>query len=177
MGDDIYRNLEVILTPEQIKARVDEIAGEIVRDIGDSVPIMVGILKGSFIFLSDLVRAMGVQLEVDFARISSYGDETATSGKIKVLQDITTPVAGRDVIVVEDIIDTGLTLNHYMNLLEARGPASIRLCCLINKTHRQEFHHKIDYLGFTVPEGFLVGYGLDMGGKYRNLRGVYRVPA
>ncbi len=177
MGDDIYRNLEVVLTPEQIRSRVDEIAEKIVRDIKDSVPIMIGILKGSFVFLSDLVRAMGIPLEVDFAQISSYGDGAATSGKIKVLQDITTPVAGRDVIVVEDIIDTGLTLNRYMDLLEARGPASIRLCCLINKTERREFHHKIDYLGFAVPEGFLVGYGLDMGGKYRNLRGVYRVPA
>ena len=118
---------------------------------------------------------MDVPVEVDFAQISSYGDGTATSGKIKVLQDITTPVAGRDVIVVEDIIDTGLTLKRYMDLLEARGPASIRLCCLINKTERQEFHHKIDYLGFAVPEGFLVGYGLDMGEMYRNLPGVYRV--
>ena len=175
MEGTIYSGLEPVLTPEEISARIADLSAEICRDLGGSVPVVVGILKGAFIFMSDLVRAMDIHVEVDFASISSYGDETRSSGRIKVLQDITTPVAGRDVIVVEDIIDTGLTLKHYMDLLKARSPASIRLCCLINKTERQEFAHMIDHLGFTVPEGFLVGYGLDQGGRYRNLPGVYRL--
>ncbi len=175
MEEAIYKDLEAVLTPEEINARVAEMSAEICRDLGDNVPVVVGILKGAFIFMSDLIREMNIHVEVDFAQISSYGDGTSSSGRIKVLQDITTPVDGRDVIVVEDIIDTGLTLNHYMDVLKARGPSSIKLCCLINKTERQEFERSIDYTGFTIPDGFLVGYGLDMGGKYRNLPGVYRV--
>jgi hypoxanthine phosphoribosyltransferase len=165
-----------VLTADQIGERVRQLAEEISRDHFGKVPLMVGILKGGFIFLSDLVRAMTVPVEIDFAQISSYGDETASTGRIKVLKDITTPLADRHVVIVEDIIDTGRTLNHYLAELKARGPASLKVCALINKPERQEYTPEIDYLGFTVPSGFLVGYGLDWAGRYRELPGVYEVP-
>ena len=175
MGALMKGNLKQVLTPEQIAGRVGEIADEIRSELDGKFPLFVGILKGAFIFMADLVRALDIPLEVDFAQISSYGGDTVSSGRIKVVKDITTPVAGRHVIVVEDIIDTGRTLTHYMNELRARGPASLRVCALINKTERQEFTPDIHYVGFKIEKGFLVGYGLDWGGEYRQLPGVFEV--
>ncbi|UCG38620.1 MAG: hypoxanthine phosphoribosyltransferase [bacterium] len=169
---DGYR---LVLTPEQIREKVREMAGRISEDFSGQVPVVVGILKGAFVFLADLVREMTIPVEVDFAQISSYGNETKSTGRIKVMRDISTPLAGRHVLVVEDIIDTGHTLNHYMNELRQRGPASLRLAALINKTERQEYAPGVDYLGFTIPRGFLVGYGLDHAGMGRDLPGVYEV--
>ncbi len=176
MSSKLPEEFKVVLSSEQISARIAEMAEDISRDHEGVAPVMIGILKGGFIFLADLIRAMNRPLEVDFAQISSYGDDTQTSGRIRVLKDITTPIAGRHVIVVEDIIDTGLTLKHYMNELSQRGPKSLKLAALINKPERQEYTPVTDYLGFTVPEGFLVGYGLDWAGRYRDLPGVYEVP-
>jgi hypoxanthine phosphoribosyltransferase len=173
--NSIPDNYRVVLTAEQIEARVEEMAREISRDLIGEIPVVVGILKGAFVFLADLVRAMNVPAEIDFAQISSYGDETESSGRIKVMKDISTPIAGRHVIVVEDIIDTGRTLHHYLNELRQRGPASVRLAALINKPERQEYTPEVDYLGFTIPYGFLVGYGLDHAGMWRDLPGVYEV--
>ncbi len=164
-----------VLTAEQIEDRVQEMADAISRDLMGESPVFVGVLKGAFIFLADLVRAMDVPVEIDFAQISSYGDETQSSGRIKVMKDITTPIAGRHVVVVEDIIDTGRTLHHYLNELRQRGPASVRLAALINKPERQEYTPQVDYLGFTILHGFLVGYGLDHAGMWRDLPGVYEV--
>ncbi|GBE14034.1 MAG TPA: hypoxanthine phosphoribosyltransferase [Proteobacteria bacterium] len=168
-------NLRPVLTAEQIGDRVREMALQIGGELDGSFPLFVGILKGAFIFLADLVRALDITLEVDFAEISSYGDETTSSGRIKVIKDITTPVAGRHVIVVEDIIDTGRTLAHYLDELQTRGPASLRVCALVDKPERQEFTLDIDYVGFQIEKGFLVGYGLDWGGKYRELPGIFEV--
>jgi hypoxanthine phosphoribosyltransferase len=168
-------NYRAVLTAEQIEGRVQEMADTISRDLMGESPVVVGVLKGAFVFLADLVRAMSVPVEIDFAQISSYGDETQSSGRIKVMKDITTPIAGRHVVVVEDIIDTGRTLHHYLNELRQRSPASVRLAALINKPERQEFTPKVDYLGFTIPYGFLVGYGLDHAGMWRDLPGVYEV--
>ncbi|MDF1526940.1 MAG: hypoxanthine phosphoribosyltransferase [bacterium] len=168
-------NYRPILTADQIENRIHEMAAEISRDLMGESPVFVGVLKGAFIFLADLVRAMSVPVEIDFAQISSYGDETQSSGRIKVMKDITTPVAGRHIVVVEDIIDSGRTLHYYLNELRQRGPASVRLAALINKTERQEYTPKVDYLGFTIPHGFLVGYGLDHAGMWRDLPGVYEV--
>lgn len=168
-------NYRQVLTADQIDTRVHELAEEISRELMGESPVFVGVLKGAFVFLADLVRAMSVPVEIDFAQISSYGDETQTSGRIKVMKDITTPIAGRHVVVVEDIIDTGRTLHHYLNELRQRSPASLRLVALINKTERQEFTPEVNYLGFTVPHGFLVGYGLDHAGMWRDLPGVYEV--
>ena len=168
-------NYRPVLTSEQIENRVQEMADAISRDLLGEAPVVVGVLKGAFVFLADLVRAMSVPAEIDFAQISSYGDETQSSGRIKVMKDITTPIAGRHVIVVEDIIDTGRTLHHYLNELRHRNPASVRLAALINKPERQEYTPEVDYLGFTIPYGFLVGYGLDHAGMWRDLPGVYEV--
>jgi hypoxanthine phosphoribosyltransferase len=172
MIPDHYRP---VLTADQIEDKVQEIADAISRDLMGESPVFVGVLKGAFVFLADLVRAMAVPVEIDFAQISSYGDETQSSGRIKVMKDITTPIAGRHVVVVEDIIDTGRTLHHYLNELKQRNPASIRLAALINKPERQEYTPEVDYLGFTIPHGFLVGYGLDHAGMWRDLPGVYEV--
>ena len=174
-GSKPTENMIPVLTAEMIRDKVTELASRISEDYAGEVPVMIGILKGAFIFLADLVRELDVLVEMDFAQISSYGDETVSSGRIKILKDITTPVADRHVIIVEDIIDTGRTLRHYINEIRARGPKSIRVCTLINKTERQEYSLDIDYQGFTVAEGFLVGYGLDWAGKYRELPGVFEV--
>lgn len=168
-------NYRLILAPDAIESRVQEMADAISRDLIGESPVVVGVLKGAFVFLADLVRSMSVPVEIDFAQISSYGDETRSSGRIKVMKDITTPIAGRHVVVVEDIIDTGRTLHHYLNELKHRNPASLRLAALINKPERQEFTPEVDYLGFTIPHGFLVGYGLDHAGLWRDLPGVYEV--
>ncbi|UCF30392.1 MAG: hypoxanthine phosphoribosyltransferase [bacterium] len=176
MAENVTKGLRPVLTPDQISDKVRELAERISDDYAGETPLMVAILKGGFVFLSDLVRAMAIPVEIDFAQISSYGDETESSGRIRVIKDITTPIAGRHVIVVEDIIDTGRTLKHYLNELRARGPASLKVCALINKPERREFTPDIDYLGFTIPRGFLVGYGLDRAGRFRELPGVYEVP-
>lgn len=172
---DIPDNYRLVLTGDQIQERIREMGVDISRDLEGEIPVVVAVLKGAYVFLADLVRAMTIPVEIDFAQISSYGDETATTGRIKVLKDITTPVAGRHVLLVEDIVDTGRTLHHYMNELSQRNPASLRLAALINKTERQEYTPKVDYLGFTIPRGFLVGYGLDHAGMWRDLPGIYEV--
>ena len=168
-------NYRIVLTADQIQDRIREMGAEISRDLGGEAPVVVAVLKGAYVFLADLVRAMSVPVEIDFAQISSYGDETASTGRIKVMKDITTPIAGRHVLVVEDIVDTGRTLHYYLNELKLRSPASLRLAALINKPERQEFTPEVDYLGFTIPSGFLVGYGLDHAGRWRDLPGIYEV--
>jgi hypoxanthine phosphoribosyltransferase len=172
---DIPDNYRIVLTGDQIQSRVREMGAEISRDLGGETPVVVAVLKGAYVFLADLVRAMTIPVEIDFAQISSYGDETASTGRIKVMKDITTPVAGRHILVVEDIVDTGRTLHYYLNELRLRNPASLRLAALINKPERQEYTPEVDYLGFTIPHGFLVGYGLDHAGKWRDLPGIYEV--
>ena len=171
----VPENYRIVLTPEEIQARVKEMSADISRDLEGETPVVVAVLKGACVFLADLVRAMTIPVEIDFAQISSYGDETASTGRIKVMKDISTPIAGRHVLVVEDIIDTGRTLHYYLNELRQRNPASLRLAALINKPERQEYTPQVDYLGFTVPAGFLVGYGLDHAGMWRDLPGVYEL--
>jgi hypoxanthine phosphoribosyltransferase len=165
-----------VLTAGEIQKRVGELGARITEDYGNEYPLFIGVLKGAFVFLADLVRAISVPVEIDFAQISSYGDETRSSGRIKILRDISTPITDRHVVVVEDIVDTGRTLHHYIAHLEARGPKSVKVCALVNKSERQEFTPEVHYLGFQIPKGFLVGYGLDWAGKYRDLPGVYEVP-
>lgn len=171
----IPENYRLVLKPEEIQVRVKEMGAQISRDLEGQIPVVVAVLKGACVFLADLIRAMTVPVEIDFAQISSYGHETVSTGRIKVLKDISTPIAGRHVLVVEDIVDTGGTLHYYLNELRLRNPASLRLAALINKPERQEYTPTIDYLGFTIPAGFLVGYGLDCAGMWRDLPGVYEV--
>jgi hypoxanthine phosphoribosyltransferase len=158
-----------LLSRGQIDHEVKRLAAELNRDYNGKHPLLLGVLKGSFIFLADLVRHLDFPVEIDFARLSSYGSGTETSGLVKVLYGPRAAVNGRDVIVVEDIIDTGLSIAHFLKYLQRRHPSSLKLCALVDKPARRRTPVRIDYLGFTVPDEFLVGCGLDWDEKYRNL--------
>jgi len=158
----------VLISREQIAAAVKRLAAEITRDYLGKYPLLVGILKGSFMFLADLVRHLDFPLEIDFVRLSSYGS-TKSSGKVSQVQGLLTPIKGRDVLLIEDIVDTGLTTGFTLDYLRQQIPAALKLCALADKPARRRRPVVIDYLGFTVPNKFLVGYGLDLDEKYRNL--------
>jgi hypoxanthine phosphoribosyltransferase len=160
---------EVLLSGEQVQARVAELGAQLAADYTDRDPVLVSVLKGSIIFMADLVRAMPIPLSIDLMEVSSYGDATESSGQVRILKDLSTSIEGRDVLVVEDIIDTGLTLNYLLRYLHDKGPASIRICCLLDKPARRLAPIEIDYRGFTIPDRFVIGYGLDYGERYRNL--------
>jgi hypoxanthine phosphoribosyltransferase len=160
---------EVLLGSEQVQARVAELGAQLAADYAGRDPVLVSVLKGSIIFLADLVRAMPIPLSIDLMEVSSYGASTESSGQVRILKDLSTSIAGREVIVVEDIIDTGLTLNYLLRYLHDKGPASIRICCLLDKPARRLAEIEIDYRGFTIPDRFVIGYGLDYGERYRNL--------
>ena len=160
---------EVLLSGEQVQARVAELGAQLAADYAGRDPVLVSVLKGSIIFLADLVRAMPIPLSIDLMEVSSYGASTESSGQVRILKDLSTSIAGREVLVVEDIIDTGLTLNYLLRYLHDKGPASIRICCLLDKPARRLAPIEIDYRGFTIPDRFVIGYGLDYGERYRNL--------
>ena len=162
-------NLRILLTREEIAAKVKELAAEIRRDYQDRHPLLIGVLKGSFMFMADLIRLLNFPLEVDFIRLSSYGGATESSGRIKVVQGLRSEVKGRNVLVIEDIVDTGRTTSFLLDYLRRKKPASLRLCALTDKPSRRQVPVTVDYLGFTVPNKFLVGYGLDWDEKFRYL--------
>jgi len=159
----------VLFSEDEIKQAVAKLAAEIRRDYQGKQPLLIGILKGSFIFMADLIRQLGLPVEVDFVKLSSYGAGKETSGKVKVVQGLKTPIKGRDVLVVEDIVDTGLTLSFLLDYLRKKKPASLRLCALTDKPSRRQVPVTINYLGFTVPDKFIVGYGIDWNEKFRYL--------
>jgi hypoxanthine phosphoribosyltransferase len=161
-----------LIPQDKIRQAVAKLAAEIRQDYQGKQPLLIGILKGSFVFMADLVRELGLPVEVDFVKLSSYGSGTKTSGKVKVVQGLKTPIKGRDVLVVEDIVDTGLTVSFLMDYLRNKKPASLRLCALTDKPSRHEVPVTIDYLGFTVPDKFIVGYGIDWNEKFRHLRDI-----
>jgi len=158
-----------LIDREQVDREVARLAAELNRDYQDKHPLLIGVLKGCFIFMADLVRRLDFPVEIDFARLSSYGSAMETSGRVKVLHGPRAAVQSRDVIVIEDIIDTGLSIAHFMKYLQQKHPSSLKLCALVEKPARHRAPVKIDYLGFTVPDKFLVGCGLDWDEKYRNL--------
>ncbi len=158
-----------LIEKEKIEQRIKEMAKEIEQDYKGKNPLFIGILKGAFIFMADLVRALNIDLEIDFLAVSSYGKFTETTGEVEILKDLQLPVRGRHVIVVEDIVDTGLTLNYIKEMLLSRGPESLKICALLDKKERRRVEIDADYVGFEVPDRFLVGYGLDVAEKYRNL--------
>ena len=160
---------EVLLTEEQIQARVAELGTQLNADYAGLEPVLISVLKGSIVFLADLVRSMELPLSIDIMEVSSYGAATETSGQVRILKDLSNPIEGRHVIVVEDIIDTGLTLNYLLRYLREKGPASLRICCLLDKPARRLADITIDYRGFTIPDRFVIGYGLDYDERYRNL--------
>lgn len=166
MLDDIDR---VLLSEEEIEKRVKELAAEIEKDYGDKDVTMVCILKGAVQFYADLTRNYKGHMEMDFMSISSYGNEAKTSGIVRIAKDVDKSITDKHIIIVEDIMDSGLTLNHLMSVLNTRNPASIKIACLLDKPERRECDITPDYTGFVVPNEFVVGYGLDYAGYYRNL--------
>lgn len=162
---------EVLISQMEIATRVGELGREISEDYRGKELVLVGILKGSFILLADLVRSISIPVTVDFVAISSYGDATRSSGVVRIIKDLDEPVEGRHVLIVEDIVDTGLTLklSYLTESLQAKKAASVRVCTLLDKPDRREAQVHLDYVGFVIPDRFVVGYGLDRGGLYRNL--------
>ena len=161
--------MKFLLRKEDIERKVEELAKEIKREYEGKNPILIGVLKGSFIFLSDLIRRLDFPLEVDFVEVSSYGMGKESSGKIRVRKGIRSDIKNRHVLIVEDIVDTGLTTKYLIESLKKKKPASIKLCSLLSKPSRRKVHVDIDFLGFEIPDKFVVGYGLDFAEKYRNL--------
>src|SRR5712692_9130841 len=159
---------EVLISADQIQRRVRELAHEIRRDFPDGLHL-VAVLKGAFIFLSDLIRHMNGEVSLDFMAVSSYAKGTTTSGEVRLLKDLDTTLEGRNVVIVEDIVDTGLTLTYLQDILRSRNPKSLRTACLLSKPSRRQIDVTVDYIGFTIEDRFVVGYGLDYAEQYRNL--------
>jgi hypoxanthine phosphoribosyltransferase len=162
------RAAEILLSETQIQKRVHEMALEIRRDFPDDLHV-IAVLKGAFIFLSDLARAMPGHVSLDFMAVSSYAKGTTSSGEVKMVKDLETPLDGRNVVIVEDIVDTGLTLSYLQKILSERHPKSLRTACLLSKPSRRKVDVAVEYIGFTIEDRFVVGYGLDWGERYRNL--------
>lgn len=160
---------KVLVTQDEIKQTISRLAAEIRRDYQGKKPLLIGILKGSFVFMADLIRQLGLPAEVDFVQLSSYGAGKKTTGKVKIVKGLKTLIRGREVIVIEDIIDTGLTVSFTMDYLRKKKPASLKLCALADKPSRRKVPITIDYLGFTVPNRFIVGYGIDWNEQHRCL--------
>jgi hypoxanthine phosphoribosyltransferase len=166
---------EVVISEAAIASRVRELGEMIRRDYAGRPLVLVGILNGAFIFTADLARAIDLPLEVDFIRVASYGKATSSSGTVTLTKDIELAIAGKEILLAEDIVDTGRTLSYLKEMLMARDPASLKICAMIDKKERREVAVTVDYAGFTGVEGFLVGYGLDCAEQYRNLPAVYRL--
>jgi hypoxanthine phosphoribosyltransferase len=160
---------EILIGTEELQAKVAELGRQISDDYRGRDPLLICLLRGAVVFLSDLIRAIDIPLEMDFMAISSYGASTESSGVVRLVMDLKSNITGRDVLIVEDIVDTGRTLTYILDNLQTRRPASIKVCALLSKPSRREVQVKLDYLGFEIPDRFVVGYGLDYGEVYRNL--------
>ena len=161
------------LPEERIQKRIKELAQQISSDCKSTTPIFIGVLNGSFLFMSDLIRYVTVDCEIDFFKLSSYGDEKISSGKVKLIKELNCEVNDRDIIIVEDIVDTGLSIKYIEELFEEKRPKSMKVVSLLVKPGSLKYKVKIDYIGFNIPDKFVIGYGLDIAQKYRNLRGIY----
>jgi hypoxanthine phosphoribosyltransferase len=164
---------QIFIKHSDIKKRIKELANQINRDYKNKIPIFIGVLNGSFIFLSDLIREIKINCEIDFFKLSSYGDSKISSGDVKLLKEINCDVKGRDIIIVEDIIDSGLSMTYIRNLIMKQKPSSFRVAAMLYKKDVSKLKFKIDYIGFEIENKFVVGYGLDFAQKYRNLNGIY----
>lgn len=168
--ENMYRDVErVLYSKEQIARRIAEIGAQITRDYEGKDLLLVGILKGAVVFFADLMRSIDLPLGIDFMALTSYGASSTTSGVVRILKDLDKPCKDKHVVVVEDIVDTGLTLKYLTDTLKVREPASVRICCLLDKPSRRKADIRADYVGFEVPDVFVIGYGLDYAEKYRNL--------
>jgi len=160
---------EILVQADELQHRVRELGQEITRDYGGRDLLLIGVLKGAVFFLADLMRHIDIPCEVDFMAVASYGSATESSGVVRILKDLDTPIEGRDVLIVEDIVDSGLTLQYLMRTLRARSPASLEVCALLTKPERREVELPARYIGFEIPNKFAIGYGLDHAERYRNL--------
>jgi len=160
---------EVVVTAEELQRRIRELGAEISRDYEGRDLVMIGVLKGAVLFLGDLMRQLTVPCEIDFMAVSSYGSQTDSSGVVRILKDLDAPIEGREVVIVEDIIDSGLTLQYLLRNLRARNPGSLEVCALLAKPERRRVELPIRYLGFEIPNRYVIGYGLDYAQRYRNL--------
>jgi hypoxanthine phosphoribosyltransferase len=160
---------EVIVDREQLQERVAELGAEITRDYAGGELFLMGVLKGAIFFVADLMRHVQLQCELDFMAVSSYGSLTESSGVVRILKDLDVPIEGKDVLIVEDVVDSGLTLDYLLRSLRSRNPRSLEVCALLVKPHRRKIELPIRYVGFEIPDRFVVGYGLDLDQRYRNL--------
>jgi hypoxanthine phosphoribosyltransferase len=158
-----------LISADEIRAKVATLATRVSCDYQDRPLVVIGVLKGAWVFMADLVRALKIPMECDFLAVSSYGSETESSGVVKILSDLSVSIEGKDVLLVEDIVDTGITLNYIKGLLELRRPHSLKICALLDKPARHRTDVQIDYLGFTIPNKFVIGYGIDYDERFRNL--------
>lgn len=170
VGDEVFIPL---LTEEKIQKRIAELGKEITKDYQGSIPVFIGVLNGSFIFMSDLIKCVEIDCEIDFFKLSSYGDEKLSSGKVRMLKELNCDVDGRDIIIVEDIVDSGLSIKYIEELFDEKNPKSMKVVSLLVKPESLKYKVKIDYIGFNIPSQFVIGYGLDYAQKYRNLRSIY----
>jgi hypoxanthine phosphoribosyltransferase len=170
IGDDVF---VPFLTEEVIQNRIKEMAEQISQDYNGKIPIFIGVLNGAFIFLSDLIKNISVDCEIDFFKLSSYGDSKISSGNVRLLKELNCDVNGRDIIIVEDIVDSGLSIKYIEEIFAKHSPNSMKVCSLLMKPESLKFDVKIDYIGFNIPGKFVIGFGLDYAQKYRNLRAIY----
>lgn len=172
MSDDGRRAegvARILIGDDEIRSRIDEMAMELDEIYIDDIPLLVGVLNGAITFMSDLMRAMSIPLEVDFMAVSSYGAATQSSGVVRILKDLNEDIEGRRIVVVEDIVDSGLTLQYLLDVLQRRNPKDLRVVALLKKEKSDVIEVQVDQIGFTIPDEFVIGYGLDYAGKYRNL--------
>lgn len=167
--DELNANIDVLIDTDRLQDRITALGQQITRDYAGRPPMLVGVLKGAVMFMVDLARKIDLPVEIDFMAVSSYGSSTQSLGVVRILKDLDHPIDGRDVLVVEDIVDTGLTLRYIVENLRERSPASVRICALLQKRKARGTSPPIDYLGFEIPDQFVVGYGLDFAEHYRNL--------
>lgn len=177
MNSQIGLDLPILLDAAKIDARIEELAAAISADYRGRVPHLVGVLKGAWVFMADLIRRISIHCTVDFLSIQSYGSGTVSSGEVKITKDLDVSIEGRDVLLVEDILDTGRTYSYLQEILGAHQPASLKLVALLDKHSRRVIPVEADYVGFEIPDVFVVGYGLDFDQKYRNLADVRRIPS
>jgi hypoxanthine phosphoribosyltransferase len=168
-ADERLRPGRVLITEDELRSRVAGLGTTIARDYETRNPVLVGVLQGAFLFMADLIRAIPIDLTTDFIGLSSYGAGTVSSGVVRLVSDLSRSIDGRDVLIVEDIVDTGHTLAYLTHRLQARRPKSLRVCVLLDKIERREADVDLDYVGFPIPNLYVVGYGVDYGGRYRNL--------
>ena len=170
MGETSYG--KILISEEQIRNRIKELGAQITKDYEDKKLLLVGILNGCVYFMTNLSREIDKLLQIDFMVVSSYGSSTSTSGVVKIIKDLNRSIEGFDVLIIEDIVDTGLTLSYIKEVLEARKPNSVKICTLVNKIGRRKVDIDVDYVGFEIPDEFIIGYGMDYAEKYRNLKDV-----